>query len=335
MKKGVGLILTGGGGKGAYQVGVWKAIREYGIDKSITHVAGTSIGALNAVLFAQGDYELAERIWLNISPDQVLTINNKTLKHILEISAFPLSVEKKMWTFLTSFFDKGIFSREGLEKLISQNIDLSYISCSSLKVYVAAVQQNNLSIKYFNLNGATVKKIKKILLASSALPVIFNPENIDGIDYIDGGIIDNIPVQPLYDAGVRNFIVMHLAINNAIDYGKFKDANIIEIVPANDLGNLFTGTMNFNPECTKKRLQEGYEDTIKVLKPFYEMGIVQKKIGKILNDAEVLEACFREQRSTLKQKSCILKEFQRHDFAERLIKMRNERDKMKKKNIEL
>lgn len=66
MKKGVGLVLAGGGGKGAYFIGVWKALREYGVDKNITALSGTLIGELNAVLFAQGDYELAEHIWRGI-----------------------------------------------------------------------------------------------------------------------------------------------------------------------------------------------------------------------------------------------------------------------------
>ena len=62
MKR-IGLVLDGGGGKGAYQIGVWKAMRETGIDKYIKAVSGASVGGLNAALFVQGDYEKAERIW--------------------------------------------------------------------------------------------------------------------------------------------------------------------------------------------------------------------------------------------------------------------------------
>ena len=69
----VGLVLEGGGGKGAYQIGVWQALRELGIEDHIKVVSGTSVGALNAALFWQGDLHLAKNIWFHISPDQLLT----------------------------------------------------------------------------------------------------------------------------------------------------------------------------------------------------------------------------------------------------------------------
>ena len=71
--KGTALILAGGGGKGAYQIGVWKAMRELGIDKEIRAVSGASVGGLNGVLFVQGDCERAERIWLSMDAQKILT----------------------------------------------------------------------------------------------------------------------------------------------------------------------------------------------------------------------------------------------------------------------
>ena len=53
MKHKIGLVLGGGGGKGAFQVGVWKALCEYKLDKKISCMSGSSIGALNSVLFSQ------------------------------------------------------------------------------------------------------------------------------------------------------------------------------------------------------------------------------------------------------------------------------------------
>lgn len=64
--KRVGLVLCGGGFKGAYQIGVWKALREIGFQK-FDVIAGSSVGALNAVLVANGDVEAAERVWQEIN----------------------------------------------------------------------------------------------------------------------------------------------------------------------------------------------------------------------------------------------------------------------------
>ena len=62
-----GLVFAGGGGKGAFEVGVWKYLRERGLDTLIDGVSGTSVGALNGLLFVNGSYELAEEIWSQIT----------------------------------------------------------------------------------------------------------------------------------------------------------------------------------------------------------------------------------------------------------------------------
>lgn len=67
----LGLVFAGGGGRGAYQIGVWRALREYGLDRRVCAVSGTSVGALNAALFAQGDLAVAESVWEQISPAQI------------------------------------------------------------------------------------------------------------------------------------------------------------------------------------------------------------------------------------------------------------------------
>ncbi|MGL5756329.1 MAG: patatin-like phospholipase family protein [Paraclostridium sp.] len=60
----IGLVLSGGGGKGAYELGVWKALKEMKLDPYIKVFSGTSIGAFNAVLFAQDDLDKAEALWV-------------------------------------------------------------------------------------------------------------------------------------------------------------------------------------------------------------------------------------------------------------------------------
>mgnify|MGYP003189257198 FL=1 len=64
------IVLAGGGSRGAYQIGVWKALREMGIDYQL--VTGTSVGALNGVLMVQQEYDKALAVWENISSQQVL-----------------------------------------------------------------------------------------------------------------------------------------------------------------------------------------------------------------------------------------------------------------------
>ena len=95
QKKEFGLVLAGGGGKGAYEIGVWKALRETGKIK-IGAVSGTSVGALNAVLFAVGDYESAEDIWMHIDMDKILSSKKITI-----ISKVPVLLKSIFYSLLS------------------------------------------------------------------------------------------------------------------------------------------------------------------------------------------------------------------------------------------
>lgn len=81
--KGIGMVFAGGGGKGAYEIGAWKFLHEVGLDQYICGVSGTSVGALNAALFAGSSYELAEELWLNIRTEKILSPKKITPQEII------------------------------------------------------------------------------------------------------------------------------------------------------------------------------------------------------------------------------------------------------------
>ncbi len=83
----LGLVFSGGGGKGAYQIGVWRALQEFGLAEKVRVVAGTSVGALNALLFVQQNYALAEHLWFPIRPEDILNIDPELIATILRGSA--------------------------------------------------------------------------------------------------------------------------------------------------------------------------------------------------------------------------------------------------------
>lgn len=299
MSNGVGLVLAGGGGKGAYHIGVWKALKQFGIDNNIIGVSGTSVGALNSVLFAQGNYQIAEMVWRSISTDKILKVDIKKVLIGL-LGAGLIKGEMAILNVIFSeFYSNGVFSREGLLEIIDTNINLDYVSNSSLDIFATAYNISTLNVEYFKVNNSDNEKIKKILLASSALPLIFDKEEIEGRYYIDGGIKDNVPIKPLYDNGVRNFIVVHLGRASIVSKEQFKNANIIEIVPSKPQGDLMTGTLDFSQEGVERRIKQGYEDTVKILKPLYKMGMVQAKTGMILEQFREEELNFIKQRKEI------------------------------------
>ena len=119
MKK-LGLVLGGGGGLGSYQIGVWKALKEYKIDKMIKAIAGTSVGVLNACLIAQNNYEISEYIWTNEIEDKILS-------------------KKKIDKNNSFISSNGIFSREGLIEIIEKYLNIDIISEYKYPIYATTV----------------------------------------------------------------------------------------------------------------------------------------------------------------------------------------------------
>lgn len=280
----VGLVLAGGGGKGAYFIGVWRALKEYGVDKNVTGISGTSVGALNAMLFAQGNYEIAENVWRKISVEDILKVDlKKVLLRMIDLSFNKIELQI-LKPFIIKRYGTGIFSRDGLLNIIDKNLNLNYLSNCEMDIFAAAYNLGKLNIEYLKINNRDTENIKKILMASSALPLIFDNQEIDGEIYCDGGIKDNVPIKPLYDNGIRNFIVVHLSRDSLIETKEFKGANFIEIVPSKHQGDLVDGTLDFSKEGSINRMDQGYMDTVKMLKPIYEMGLMQAKMASQLGD---------------------------------------------------
>lgn len=257
MKK-LGLVLGGGGGLGSYQIGVWKALREYEVDKMIKAISGTSVGVLNACLIAQNNYDIAEYIWTNEIEDKILS-------------------KKKMDKNNNYISSNGIFSRKGLIEIIEKYLNIDIIINYEYPIYATAVNLKNIDAEYFKLNNKSAKEIKEIMMATSAIPVIFGRQTIEGVDYIDGGVEilkgNNLPLKPLYEEKCDEIIAINLYKESTRE--KFNNCKVYEIVPSNDIGNFFNGAMDFSLEGAKMRIKEGYNDAKNMLKEIFKMGKTQ------------------------------------------------------------
>lgn len=248
--KKVGLVLNGGGGKGAYQIGAFKAIRESGLNELVTAISGSSVGALNMCLFNYDEGTVGEEIWSNISPENFVDPD-------LEL------IDGK----------EGCVSRDGLLDILNDYIDLNKIRNNPLELYASVSEYENLETTvskglYLKLNGCSDDRIRKILLASSSMPIIYEPVQMDGLYYRDGGMTDNLPIRPLYDAGVRNFIVILLSKECEVPTHLYPGSEFMIIRPSKKLGDLVTGTLDFSPLSAKERMQLGYIDAARTIRFF-------------------------------------------------------------------
>ncbi len=269
----IGLVFAGGGGKGAYQIGAWKYLAEKKIDKRVSALSGTSVGALNAALFSGSTLEKAEDIWLSINRSQILT-NKISVKEIVSfLTKASLVFEKVNDEFdkylaiaialSKTILNSGVFSREGLIELIDNGVDFDRLKSSPLPTLATATSFPKASAVTFDLRDYSKDDIKTILLASSAIPLIFNPVEFQSLKLYDGGlpiIGENVPVSPLYNIGIRTFIVVHLKKGEMVKRSKYPGAVFYEIIPSVDLGNLVSGTLDFSPTGSKWRMEQGYND---------------------------------------------------------------------------
>lgn len=283
----LGLVFAGGGGKGAYQIGVWKALAATGLDGYVSAVSGASVGGLNAALFLQGDYEKAEYIWENISPKQIL------------------SPHARIGTVVgnENRYGFGLFTRDGLEEIIEDALDMSVFDQSDKNCYLSCCKGREdcgRQAAYFNMREFSYEERKGLLLATSAIPVIFPKEKIRDMHLVDGGMEDNIPVEPLYRLERCNIILaVHLKQDSDfIDANRFPDVHILEIVPRDGLGGVFHGTLDFNPEHARKRIFQGYQEAMPIFsdikKYFTDFSESEEKIKKKFMNEAILQWMNRE-----------------------------------------
>ncbi|GAA0079367.1 hypothetical protein UT300005_37460 [Clostridium sp. CTA-5] len=280
----IGLVLAGGGARGAYQIGVWKALKELKIDKHISVISGTSIGALNAVLFCQGDLEKANEVWHNISKESVLPINEKDLN----IRGFLISIGLKNMNFVKKYMPKtlemGNLSRKGLLDIMDNYINFSKLEKNNRICYAACTEIESFQPKYFKINGYNEQSIRRILLATSALPMIYESEEFESMKYLDGGMADNVPIQPVYGENCDIIIVVHLSKESKINKKLFPNTKIIEIRPSSMDDGVLNGILDFIPESVEKRINLGYSDTLDYLKPIIDLGLLANKYKKSIKN---------------------------------------------------
>ena len=255
------LTLAGGGGKGAYEIGVWQALREIGLEKNLIAVSGSSSGALNAALISLNEFDKAKTIWSSIMPKQFLDINYDTI-------IGPLN------TLVKRTLTAGLCSRDGLIEIIDKYLNLEQLAGARIPAYVSISRYSSdcidcLSekpqVEYISLSEVSPDDARQFLLASSAMPYIYPPEIIHGNVYRDGGLADNVPIYPMTSVGADNLIVVKLEPDDKVDtslYSKFKE--VVEIIPSREIGDLFDGTLEFTSRNVMFRMLLGYYDTLRI-----------------------------------------------------------------------
>ncbi len=290
------MVLSGGGSRGSFQIGVWKYLVERNWKPDI--ICGTSIGAINAAGIVSGlDVATLARLWTHSNRRNMYRLN------LIEFLLFCFSGKAL----------KPLFDTRQLETLISDHLDFKAIKGNPTKLVIPAVNVHTAQPTYFKNADIELEHV----LASSAMPILFPSHEIGGVEHWDGGTMANIPLQPALDFDADEIIIVNLSpignvahpypktLRTALEHvfeqlliGSYHNAlmantnmtntdnpiqtqytkkynssdtslnqpNIVTLAPSKMLG--FRSLINFSLPQAKRLIDEGYQTANIKLKPF-------------------------------------------------------------------
>lgn len=234
----VGLVLSGGMAKGAYQIGALKAISEFISPQDFKYISGSSVGVLNGYAFATNKLKNAERIWKKVCNSESRILINKLLR--------------------SSFIQNSIEDIYSLE------------DCVPNSFYVSLLNINRKEIVYKDLKDVNKELIPLYLKASVAMPVYNYSVKIGEENFYDGALIDNIPVYPLLKYKLDYIICIYFDDCCYKFENTYFDDKIIKITFP--VKNILNDSIVFRKESIDEMVTEGYKTTMYLLKSIFING---------------------------------------------------------------
>ena len=255
LTKEYGLVLDGGGARGAYQIGAWKALVEAGV--KINAVAGTSVGALNGALVCMGSVENAERIWNEITFSTVMDVDDAWMEGFFnKENSFKEILSKGI-----RVLSEGGVDITPLRRLIHENVDEQIVRESGVELCVLTFSVSQMKKLDLSIHEIPKGLLEDFLLASAYL-IGFKNEKLHGQKYMDGGVIDNFPVHSLLDRGYKDLIQIRIHGPGVVQRAKApENTTLYEISPNAKLGSI----IEFHNKRSKQNLKMGYYDAKRML----------------------------------------------------------------------
>ncbi|NLA33546.1 MAG: patatin-like phospholipase family protein [Tenericutes bacterium] len=247
------IVLSGGGSKGAYQIGFWKALKKLNIKYDI--VTGSSVGALNGAFMTQNVYYKTYYNW-----NKGMDFSRLFGKDI--INDFTTNDGKKEFI---KVFGKDIL-QGGMDSFGLENILKKYIKPEKIKksnIDFGLITFNLTTMKPIEITKHEIKdeEIVDYLMASATCFPAFKIKDINGEKFIDGGYYDNLPINLAIKMGATEVIAVDLRSISFKQEVKNKNIPITTIKPSKRLPS----GLAFNKRIQRKLIKLGYNDTMKVL----------------------------------------------------------------------
>lgn len=301
----LGLVLSGGGSKGAYEIGVYIALKK--LKKNISIVTGTSIGAVNGMLITQKDLKSALSFW-----------NHVSFKNIYDENEFPPIEDEKLskiyMQYAKSFINEGGLDIYKMKKLFDVYFKPNKFFKSNIDYGLVTYNFTQRKPVIKSKKTLTKNNIKDYVLASASCYPAFKPYLINNEMYIDGGYYDNMPINLAIDLGATEIIAVDLRAIGFKKAIKDKTVDVTYIAPRNKIGSFLV----FDKVQARKAIKLGYNDTMKTFNKLEGNKFTFRKYNLIKNYnkySDKFEIKLKEIFQTSKNK-ILIKLFQTETFKE-------------------
>lgn len=252
------VVLEGGGARGAYQVGVWKALEEAGLRYDA--VAGSSVGALNGAMMAMRRLDEAEELWSNMRFSQVMNVDDELMSKLFQFKLDEIDLAELARHALAILRGRGL-DISPLKALLSERVDERAIRESDVDFYIATFSLSDRRELYLRAKDLAPGEIQDMLLASAYYPA-FRNEPLGGKRYIDAGVQDVLPLKPLIERGSKDILAIRIygfGVERRVEIPE--DVRVTTIAPAQKLGSV----LDFSTELSRGQLRLGYFDGMRAL----------------------------------------------------------------------
>lgn len=238
------LVLAGGGARGSYQVGVWRALTELGWNPQI--ITGTSVGSLNGAMFALDLYETARDMWTSIRSQDVMELPEET-RNLTELHQFLRDVVRA-----------GGMDVTPLEEIVERVLDEDALRASPIRFGLVTVEKRGLKPRELPLEEIPKGKVKDYLLASAACFPALRAKQIDGVQFLDGGYRDNMPTALAQKMGAEELVCVDLE-GVGITLPNRTGLPTTMVRSYWELGDI----LHFDPDIARRNIELGYYDTLR------------------------------------------------------------------------
>ncbi len=277
------LVLAGGGARGSYQVGVWRALTELGWNPQI--ITGTSVGSLNGAMFALDLYETARDMWTSIRSQDVMELPEET-RNLTELHQFLRDVVRA-----------GGMDVTPLEEIVERVLDEDALRASPIRFGLVTVEKRGLKPRELPLEEIPKGKVKDYLLASAACFPALRAKQIDGVQFLDGGYRDNMPTGLAQKMGAEELVCVDLE-GVGITLPNRTGLPTTMVRSYWELGDI----LHFDPDTARRNIELGYYDTLRAFGRLRGCAYAVAKTEQTAQDAAAFRQRFDAVQKAVKAK---------------------------------